>query len=125
MEVIRETQVNYSSSTYLGPCTSVEDNCAAIDFVSRAGTPGEIYNIAAKNERENLEFVDHILQLLKKPRDLIRFVQDRPAHDRCYSLDVIKIAALGWISAAPFKEASAKTIDRYQKNEWWWKPLKR
>ena len=42
----------------------VQDNCAAIDFVAQKGTPGEIYNIAAKNERENLEIVDRILQLL-------------------------------------------------------------
>jgi dTDP-glucose 4,6-dehydratase len=102
----------------------VQDNCAAIDFVSRDGTPGEIYNIAAKNERENLEIVDQILQLLKKPRELIRFVQDRPAHDRRYSLDVAKMTALGWKSAAPFKEALADTIQWYQKNEWWWKHLK-
>jgi len=102
----------------------VQDNCAAIDFVSRDGTPGEIYNIAAKNERENLEIVDHILQLLKKPRNLIRFVKDRPAHDRRYSLDVTKMTALGWVSAAPFKEVLANTIEWYQKNEWWWKPLK-
>ena len=102
----------------------VQDNCAAIDFVSRDGTPGEIYNIAAKNERENLEIVDQILQLLKKPRELIRFVQDRPAHDRRYSLDVAKMTALGWVSATPFKEALADTIQWYQKNEWWWKPLK-
>jgi len=102
----------------------VQDNCVAIDFVSQNGTPGEIYNIAAKNEKENLEIVDQILQLLKKPRALIRFVQDRPAHDRRYSLDVTKMTALGWVSAAPFKEALANTIDWYQKNEWWWKPLK-
>jgi dTDP-glucose 4,6-dehydratase len=102
----------------------VQDNCAAIDFVSQNGTAGEIYNIAAKNERENLEIVDQILQLLKKPRELIRFVQDRPAHDRRYSLDVTKMTALGWVSAAPFKEALANTIEWYQKNEWWWKPLK-
>jgi dTDP-glucose 4,6-dehydratase len=102
----------------------VQDNCAAIDFVSQNGTPGEIYNIAAKNEKENLEIVDQILHLLKKPRALIRFVQDRPAHDRRYSLDVTKMTVLGWVSTAPFKEALANTIDWYQKNEWWWKPLK-
>jgi len=96
----------------------VQDNCAAIDFVSQKGTPGEIYNIAAKNERENLEIVDRILQLLKKPRELIRFVQDRPAHDRRYSLDVTKMTALGWVSATPFKEALADTLQWYQKNEW-------
>jgi len=102
----------------------VQDNCAAIDFVSQNGTPGEIYNIAAKNERENLEIVDQILQLLKKPRELVRFVQDRPAHDRRYSLDVTKITALGWAPTTPFQDALTDTIEWYQNNEWWWKPLR-
>ena len=102
----------------------VQDNCAAIDFVSQNGTPGEIYNIAAKNERENLEIVDQILQLLKKPRELVRFVQDRPAHDRRYSLDVTKITALGWAPTTPFQDALTDTIEWYQHNDWWWKPLR-
>jgi dTDP-glucose 4,6-dehydratase len=102
----------------------VQDNCAAIDFVSQNGTPGEIYNIAAKNEKENLEIVDQILQFLKKPRALIQLVQDRPAHDRRYSLDVRKMTALGWVSTAPFQKALANTIKWYQENDWWWKPLK-
>src|SRR5262245_22092714 len=97
----------------------VPDNCGAIDFISLNGTPGEIYNIAAKNERENLEIVDQILQLLKKPRDLIQFVQDRPAHDRRYSLDVTKTTGLGWISSTPFEKALAETVEWYQNNEWW------
>lgn len=103
---------------------SVQDNCAAINFVSQNGTPGDIYNIAAKNEKENLEIVDQILQLLKKPRELIRFVQDRPAHDRRYSLDVTKMTALGWASTTPFKGALSDTVQWFQNNEWWWKPLK-
>lgn len=102
----------------------VKDNCTAIDFISQKGTPGEIYNIAAKNERENLDIVDRILQLLKKPKELIRFVQDRPGHDRRYSLDVTKMTALGWVSATPFEEALADTVQWYQKNEWWWRPLR-
>jgi dTDP-glucose 4,6-dehydratase len=102
----------------------VQDNCGAIDFISQNGTPGEIYNIAAKNERENLEIVDQILQFLKKPRDLIQFVQDRPAHDRRYSLDVTKMTALGWVCATPFEKALAETVKWYQNNEWWWKPLR-
>ena len=103
----------------------VQDNCGAIDFISQNGTPGEIYNIAAKNERENLEIVDQILQFLKKPRDLIQFVQDRPAHDRRYSLHVTKMTALGWVCATPFEKALAETVKWYQNNEWWWKPLRR
>jgi dTDP-glucose 4,6-dehydratase len=102
----------------------VQDNCAAIDFVSQHGTPGEIYNIAAKNEKENLEIVGQILQHLNKPKDLIRFVQDRPGHDRRYSLDVTKLTALGWVSTIPFAGALTDTIQWYQHNEWWWKPLK-
>lgn len=101
----------------------VRDNCAAIDFVAHHGTGGEVYNIAAKNERENLDIVNHILHLLGKPKGLIGFVQDRPAHDRRYSLDVAKITALGWAPTTPFPEALTETVAWYQNNKWWWKPL--
>ena len=101
----------------------VQDNCAAIDVVSHRGTAGEIYNIAAQNERENLEIADQILHLLKKPRKLIHFVPDRLAHDRRYALKVTKITALGWVAATPFNAALTDTVKWYQNNQWWWKPL--
>jgi dTDP-glucose 4,6-dehydratase len=114
----------YGDGRHVRDWIYVQENCAAIDFVAHHGTLGEIYNIAAKNERENLAIVEQILHVLNQPRELIRFVQDRPGHDRRYSVDVTKLTALGWASTTPFPEALAGTIHWYQDNEWWWKPLK-
>lgn len=102
----------------------VADNCAAIDLVAQEGIPGEIYNIAAKNERKNLEITYLILSYLKRPKELIRFVQDRLGHDRRYSLDTTKIEQLGWHPSTQFEDALREAINWYRENEWWWKPLR-
>lgn len=102
----------------------VQDNCAAIDLVAQKGASGEIYNIAAKNERENLEITHLILKFLNQPKELIQFVQDRPGHDRRYSLDMVKIEELGWHASIQFEDALMQTVHWYRENEWWWKPLR-
>ncbi|MCZ7355840.1 MAG: dTDP-glucose 4,6-dehydratase [Candidatus Methanoperedens sp.] len=101
----------------------VLDNCSAIDMVYQKGTPGEIYNIGAGNEKTNLEITDLILSELDKPNSLIKFVEDRPGHDRRYSLDFTKIKRLGWEPEHDFETSLKSTIKWYKKNEWWWKPL--
>jgi len=101
----------------------VEDNCTAIGMVLQEGRVGEIYNIAAGNEKTNLEVTKFILEELGKPESLIHYVQDRPGHDRRYSLDTTKIKTLGWKPYYNFEEAMRKTIAWYLQNEWWWKPL--
>src|SRR5450756_1271952 len=63
----------------------VDDNCAGIDAVLRKGALGEVYNIGGGNEVKNLALTHHILELLGKSPELIRFVADRPGHDRRYS----------------------------------------
>src|SRR5207245_11028681 len=73
----------------------VEDNCEAIDPVRRKAISGQVYNVGAKNERPNLEVARTVLRLLGKPETLIRLVEDRPGHDRRYSLDTCGIKALG------------------------------
>ena len=74
-----------------------EDHAAAIDLVLRRGASGQAYNVAADNERENLEVVHAILDRLGKPRSLIRHVEDRPGHDRRYAIDATRIPdELGW-----------------------------
>jgi dTDP-glucose 4,6-dehydratase len=102
----------------------VEDNCEALDLLLHEGTPGEAYNIGADNERPNLEAVEMILKLLGKPRDLIRFVEDRPGHDRRYALDWQKIRALGWSPRHDFPAAFEKTVAWYVENRWWWEKIK-
>lgn len=103
----------------------VLDNCKAIDLAVRKGEAGEIYNIASGNERVNLEVAKLILRILRKPETLIKFVPDRPGHDRRYSLDTSKIRSLGWKSKHVFEEALEKTAKWYMENEWWWLPLLR
>jgi dTDP-glucose 4,6-dehydratase len=101
----------------------VLDNCEAIDVVLHKGKKGEIYNIGGENEKTNLEITHMILDELKKPKSLIKFVQDRPGHDRRYSLDCTKIKKLGWKPKHEFKEALRSTINWYRENQWWWRPL--
>ena len=101
----------------------VMDNCEAIDTVLWKGKAGEAYNIASGNEYQNIQIAKLVLQTLKKPQSLISFVQDRPGHDRRYSLDTSKIGNLGWRPKHMLEDALRETVEWYIQNEWWWKPL--
>lgn len=102
----------------------VRDHAAAIDFLLEAGEPGETYNVAGGNEAENIEITRRVLAILGKPESLIRFVDDRPGHDRRYSLDAGKLARLGFRSTTPFEEGLAETVRWYRDREDWWRPVK-
>ncbi len=102
----------------------VLDHCEAIDLILREGEDGEIYNVGADRELTNLELTETILDLVGKPRSLIRFVEDRPGHDRRYSLDSSKTQALGWHARQGFEEALEGTVRWYTDNRWWWEKLK-
>jgi dTDP-glucose 4,6-dehydratase len=102
----------------------VEDHCAGIETVLRAGAPGEVYNVGGDDERENLEIVGHILRLTGADDSLIRHVDDRPGHDRRYSLDTTKLRALGWAPRKPFEEGIAETVAWYREHRGWWEPIK-
>lgn len=102
----------------------VEDHCSAIDLVIRKGKVGEIYNIGGHNEHTNLEVVKIILQQLGKDDSLIKFVKDRPGHDRRYAIDPTKIHHdLGWLPATKFADGIKKTIDWYLNNKSWWEKI--
>ncbi|HZI67701.1 MAG TPA: dTDP-glucose 4,6-dehydratase [Thermoanaerobaculia bacterium] len=102
----------------------VRDHAAAIDFLLDAGEPGETYNVAGGNEAENIEITRRVLGILGKPETLIRFVDDRPGHDRRYSLDAGKLARLGFRSTTPFEEGLLETVRWYRDREDWWRPVK-
>ena len=102
----------------------VRDHAAAIDFLLEAGEPGETYNVAGGNEAENIEITRRVLAILGKPETLIRFVDDRPGHDRRYSLDAGKLARLGFRSTTPFEEGLEETVRWYRDREDWWRPVK-
>lgn len=102
----------------------VSDHCGAIDLILHKGRVGEIYNVGGHNERTNLEVVKTILAALDKPESLIRFVKDRPGHDRRYAIDPTKIESeLGWKPMYSFDTGIRQTIEWYLANESWWKHI--
>ncbi len=103
---------------------AVEDHCAAIERVLSDGEPGQIYNIGGGNERENLDVAEQLLSLLGKPKSLIRFVEDRPGHDRRYAVDSRKLTKIGWQPTVPLNDGLKATVEWYRKNESWWRSIK-
>ncbi|MFA4981066.1 MAG: dTDP-glucose 4,6-dehydratase [Candidatus Omnitrophota bacterium] len=101
----------------------VEDNCEGIDIVMHKGHPGQAYNIGAGAEITNLELTHIILDILCKDRSLIKFVKDRPGHDKRYSLDITKMKDLGWYPRHDFRSALELAVGWYKKNVSWWKRL--
>ncbi|HKB41911.1 MAG TPA: GDP-mannose 4,6-dehydratase, partial [Gemmataceae bacterium] len=103
----------------------VRDHCAAVAAVCRNGTPGEVYNIGSRSEKTNLELTCTLLESLGKPKTFLRFVPDRPGHDRRYAIDCSKIEReLGWRSTIPFEEGLRDTIAWYKANAAWVKQVR-
>jgi dTDP-glucose 4,6-dehydratase len=102
----------------------VEDHCAGIELVLREGKTGEVYNVGAGDERENREITRLILELTGADPSLVRHVEDRPGHDRRYSLDTSKLRRLGWRPERPLEEGLAQTVEWYRDNRAWWEPIK-
>ena len=102
----------------------VSDHREAIDLIIHKGKVGEVYNIGGHNERTNLQVVQTILKALDKPESLIKYVKDRPGHDRRYAIDPTKIETeLGWKPKYNFDTGIAQTIQWYLDNEDWWKHI--
>ena len=102
----------------------VSDHCVAIDLILEKGRVGEVYNIGGHNERTNLEVVKTILKALDKPESLIRFVKDRPGHDRRYAIDPTKMETeLGWKPQYMFDTGMKQTIQWYLDNKEWWEHI--
>jgi dTDP-glucose 4,6-dehydratase len=114
----------YGKGTNIRDWLYVKDNCRAIDLVMRKGKLGEAYNVGANNEVQNIKIAERIVELLGKPRSLIKFVPDRLGHDRRYALDCQKIHALGWKPRARFDDALVETVRWYEGNPDWWQKIK-
>jgi dTDP-glucose 4,6-dehydratase len=98
----------------------VVDHCQALDLVLRKGQEGEIYNIGGGCEMENIAVARKILHALDRPESLLRFVTDRPAHDRRYALNCTKLKSnIGWEPLWDFERGLAETIRWYQANSAW------
>lgn len=111
----------------------VDDHVRALSLVLREGRPGRKYNIGGSSERTNLQVVQQICRLMDSIRPdhgpherLIRFVTDRPGHDRRYAIDASRIAGeLGWQPREHFESGIEKTVRWYIDNPAWWEPLRK
>jgi len=116
----------YGDGLYVRDWIHVEDHCAAVFDVLMQGRAGEVYNVGAESERSNLELVRAILSHLRKSEELIKFVPDRPGHDRRYAIDSTKIRnEIGWKPLHNLEQGLAETIEWYRQNESWWRKVQR
>lgn len=98
----------------------VLDHCRGVDSALRRGQPGEIYNFGGEHELTNLELTHTLLEVLGKPKTLIRFVTDRPGHDMRYAIDASKAKReLGWQPTVDFRDGLAETVDWYRNHGEW------
>lgn len=110
----------------------VEDHARALQLVMERGAAGQSYNVGGGAERTNLDLVETLCGILDglRPsadgpyRDLIRFVSDRPGHDRRYAISYRKLERdFGWRPRETFESGLAKTVRWYLENRWWWEPI--
>jgi dTDP-glucose 4,6-dehydratase len=98
----------------------VEDHARGIEAAALRGKPGRAYNLGAGQERTNIEIVTSILGHLHKPLSLIRYVTDRPAHDRRYALNVARAQEeLSFSAATALSDGLKATVDWYVANGAW------
>lgn len=100
------------------------DHVEAIETLLKKGRTGQTYNITAWNEITNKVIVEKILKIMGKSTDLIEYVNDRPGHDKRYSIDDTKLRTqTGWKPKYDFDKALEETVSWYQNNKDWWEPL--
>ena len=98
----------------------VDDHCRAILLALEKGRPGVTYNVGARNERRNIDIARSVLGQLGKPESLIKFVKDRPGHDRRYAIDPSLVESeLGWRPIETWETGLRKTIEWYRSNPEW------
>jgi dTDP-glucose 4,6-dehydratase len=103
----------------------VEDHCSALLAVYEKAAPGETYNIGGHNEWANIDIVKRVLKEVGKPESLIKYVQDRPGHDRRYAIDASKIDKdLGWKPSYTFETGIKQTVAWYLDNKGWWERIR-
>ncbi len=103
----------------------VDDHSRAVEAVLLSGKPGEVYNVGGGNERTNIEITRLLLGAMGKDASHMKFVPDRPGHDRRYAIDDTKIRTeLGVVPQVLFEEGLEATVRWYLENEVWWRTVK-
>ena len=102
----------------------VEDHCIAIDLIIHQGKCGTVYNIGGNSEKQNIEVVKQICNLMNKPQKLISFVADRKGHDLRYGIDSSKMNfELGWKPKISFDDGLKQTVSWYLSHKSWWESI--
>jgi dTDP-glucose 4,6-dehydratase len=115
----------YGDGQHVRDWLFVEDHCEGLMRVLQAGRVGEIYNIGGGQECTNLELARLTVHAVGVSEEMIRFVKDRPAHDRRYALSSEKMAAeLGWQPRVTLTQGLARTVVWYREHGPWWRKLK-
>ena len=114
----------YNDGSAVRDFLHAEDHCRAIDLVLHEAPAGSTYNIGTGVETSGLQVAEAVLEIMGKPHGLIEFVADRPGHDYRYALDITRITQLGWEPSIAFAEGLERTVEWYQANDDWWRPLK-
>ncbi len=116
----------YGSGLNVRDWLHVDDHCNGIHLALTKGKAGEIYNIGGGTELNNLELTDKILKIMGKGQESIEYVEDRKGHDLRYSVNTNKISKeLGYAPQVDWEVGLEETINWYQENEAWWRPLKK
>ncbi|MGI8460106.1 MAG: dTDP-glucose 4,6-dehydratase [Solirubrobacterales bacterium] len=102
----------------------VSDFCTAISTVLERGESGEVYNVGGPDELPNIEVGKRSLELSGRDESLITYVDDRPGHDRRYSLSADRTTALGWSADVSFETGIERTVEWYRSNEPWWAQIR-
>ncbi len=103
----------------------VDDHCAALWHVlGLPGVEGSIFNVSAGEELTNRELTDRILRLVGRPASLVRYVADRPGHDRRYALDASRLRATGWRPRHTLEDGLAATVEWYRTQRPWWEAVR-
>jgi len=119
--LMRDEQVPvYGDGQQIRDWIHVLDHCRGVAAAWKRGKPGEVYNFGGRSEKTNLELTHNLLGLLNKPHTLIKYVADRPGHDRRYAIDCSKAEReLGWRPQISFASGLAETIEWYKSNSAW------
>lgn len=122
----------YGDGSHVRDWLHVDDHARGLISLLSSGKAGERYNFGGASERSNLDVVVRICDLLDalgppagSRRSLIRFVADRPGHDKRYAIDASKARnELGWAPTVTFEDGLVETVRWYVENRAWWQPLR-